>query len=181
MNHSSKKNSHLAWYVAITKYRHEKSVSRQLKQRGIESFIPLHQVVRKYASGKKRYDIPLINCYVFVHMDIRNHVRVLELPGAIGFVKFCNEIVKVPDSDIELMRRIVGGDYPLQVLDHEVKEGDAVEVTAGRLVGVRGRILRINNKHKFVVSIDNIGRSITIEMDSKMLSPIQGLSLSTRK
>jgi len=113
-------------------------------------------------------------------MHLRDHVKVLETPGVIKFVRFCNDIVKVPEEDILTMQRVIRGDYPMEVLDHEISTGDEVEVTAGSLIGVRGSILQINNRKRFVISITNIGRSITIEIDARLLRPVRR-STTSRK
>lgn len=170
----------LAWYAIVTKYRHEKSVAKLLGRIGIETFIPLQKVVRKYNSGKKTFEIPLISCYVFTQMNIREHVKVLEMPGVLGFVKFCNEIVEVPEEALELMKRVNRGEYPVEVLDHNINAGDEVEVVSGSLRGVKGRLVKINNKKRFVISIDNIGRSFSIEMHARMLKPLKGRLIHTK-
>lgn len=169
-----KRKSPLEWYAIITRYRNEKSVARQLERKKIKAYVPTYKVVRKYASGRKTFDLPLINCYVFVQMDIKDHVKVLETPGVINFVKFCEEIVKVPEQDIETLRRIVSGGVPLEVLDQKVQIGDQVEIIAGTLMGLQGYISKINNKRRFIVNLSSLGRSISLEIDAGMLRTVKG-------
>ncbi len=167
------KKSPLEWYAIITRYRNEKSVARQLERNQIKAYVPTYKVVRKYASGRKTFELPLINCYVFVHMDIKDHVKVLDTPGVINFVRFCKKIVNVPDKDIETMRRIVNGGVPLEVLDHKIQIGDQVEIIAGTLMGLQGHISKVNNKRRFVVNLSSLGRSVSLEIDAGMLRAVK--------
>ena len=150
------------WYAVVTRFRNEKATSRNLANNGLYAYVPLRKQIKQYRSKKKISLIPLLNCYVFVKLDLRDQVRVLETPGVLGFVKFSDQIAVIPDREMEVLEMIERGDYPSEVVTDAIREGDMVEVTMGVLRGLRGRLIKINNLKTFVVSIESIGHSISI-------------------
>src|ERR1700751_5933305 len=76
------------WYAAYTHARHEKRVDAQMRERGIESFLPLYRSVRRWKDRRKQLELPLFPGYVFVHMALRDRLQVLQLPGVVHFVSF---------------------------------------------------------------------------------------------
>ena len=57
------------WYALYTRYRHEKRVESQLLQKGIETYLPMRKILRKWSDRKKWITEPLFNCYVFIYSD----------------------------------------------------------------------------------------------------------------
>ena len=76
------------WYAAYTCPRHEKAVARQLQEREIECFLPLYHSERRWKDRRKELDLVLFPGYVFVHLMLRDRLRVLQLPSVVKFVSF---------------------------------------------------------------------------------------------
>src|ERR1700693_3236672 len=76
------------WYAAYTCTHHEKRVAQQLDERQVENFLPLYRSVRRWKDRRKELQLALFPSYVFVRMDIRDRLRVLQLPGIVNFVSF---------------------------------------------------------------------------------------------
>ena len=95
------------WYALYTRSRHEKKVDYQLREKGIESYLPLQRVLRKWSDRKKWVEEPLFRCYVFVHVDPANRLRALQTFGVVRFVTFSDEPAVVRDDEIENIRRIL--------------------------------------------------------------------------
>ena len=47
-------DSKLNWYAVTTRSRHEKVVAKQLWQKDIECFLPLHEVLSRWKDRRKR-------------------------------------------------------------------------------------------------------------------------------
>jgi transcription antitermination factor NusG len=77
-----------AWYVARTMSRHEKKVADLLQVRAIDNCLPLYAAIRQWSDRTKRVMVPLFPGYVFVNIAYEDRLRVLEVPGLVGFVKF---------------------------------------------------------------------------------------------
>ena len=65
--------SDLRWFALYTRHRFEKKVAARLEDKGIESFLPLHTVLRQWSDRRKKVEEPLFNCYVFVHINHLHH------------------------------------------------------------------------------------------------------------
>jgi len=76
----------LRWHAIYTCSRHEKSVSRQLREKQIDCFLPLYRSVRRWKDRRKELELPLFPGYVFVHIDDEDRLRVLQSPGVTYFV-----------------------------------------------------------------------------------------------
>ena len=168
--HQTQNGRPARWYAIVTKYRNEKMIAKKLNAINFEAYVPLMKTVRQYTSRKKIHHLPLINCYVFVKIDLKDMVKVLEITNVFHFVKFGNEIAEISENEIAILRRITGVDYPLEVIDHSTfTAGDEVAVSDGPLAGIRGTLIRNQNKNKFVVEFDKLDRRIAIEIEEKFL------------
>jgi transcription antitermination factor NusG len=49
-------------------------------------------------------------------------------------------------------------------------EGDLVEITAGNLIGLKGKIIQQANQRKFQIEFEKLGQSILITMDAQFIS-----------
>lgn len=96
----------LRWFAVYTRSRSEKLVQRMLTKKGIQAYLPLQRLMRRYTRSTRMVDKPLINCYVFVKIIKPQYVPVLETENVSGFVKFNKDMVAIPEHEIDLMRRI---------------------------------------------------------------------------
>ena len=97
------------WYAAYTAPRHEKRVTQQMDERQIHCFLPLYRSVRRWKDRRKQLDLPLFPGYVFVHLALRDRLRVLQLPGVVQLVSFCGKPAALPDAEIEALRNGLEG------------------------------------------------------------------------
>lgn len=90
------------WFAAYTNSHHEKRVASHFHERQIESFLPLYSTRHRWKNGcDMNLELPLFPNYVFVHIDPRERVRILEVPGVLSLVGF-GEIL--PHSPILKLR-----------------------------------------------------------------------------
>lgn len=94
------------WFAVYTTPRHEKRVSQYLSQRGIVHYLPLYHVQRKWRDGSTvTLDLPLFPGYIFVHIERRERVRVLEVPGVLTIVGGTGgQPASLPEAEIEALR-----------------------------------------------------------------------------
>jgi len=77
------------WFAAYTNSHREKRVASHLTERQVESFLPLYATRRRWRNRcEMNLDLPLFPNYVFVRIDLRERVRVLEVPGVLLLVSF---------------------------------------------------------------------------------------------
>ncbi len=155
------------WYAVHTCSRREKQIARLLEERAIENLLPLYQ--RKPKNGSIRPPLPLFPGYVFVHIVLRDYLRVLQVPGVVRFLSFRGRPVEVGDEEIEAIRVALQKGVHLQPYPY-MKVGQLVEIHHGPLQGTRGRVLRRNNRLRVVLSVHALDRSIVVEVNEEDLT-----------
>jgi hypothetical protein len=60
------------WYAVQTRARNEKVVCERLQEQGLATFLPLVTEVRRWSDRKKKVELPLFSCYVFVRLTFTN-------------------------------------------------------------------------------------------------------------
>jgi len=151
------------WYAAYTCGRHEKSVARQLEERSINCFLPLYRSWHRWADRRKQVELALFPSYVFVHIDPRDRMRVLQLPGVVRLVSFNGNPAVLPETDIECLRN--GLEQGIYAQPHPyLRVGKQVRVVRGPLAGARGILLKKKDKLRLVISIDVLMRSVAVEV-----------------
>lgn len=160
----------LRWFAVYTRSRSEKLVQRMLTKKGIQAYLPLQRLMRRYTRSTRMVDKPLINCYVFVKIIKPQYVPVLETENVSGFVKFNKDMVAIPEHEIDLMRRITLEDgLEIEAIQGHLEEGDTVEIAAGNLMGMKGRIVKSEGKRKFQVELSYLFHSLLITIDAAFL------------
>ena len=160
------------WFAVYTAPRHEKSVSRHLQQRSIEHFLPLYKSRRKWKDGSKvELDLPLFPNYLFVRIDWKERVRVLEAPGVVSFVTGVGG--KPATLHEEAIAHLQSGLTLRGAEPHALLfEGQKARICAGPLTGLEGVVLRHKNSLRVVLTIEQIMRSYSIEVASDELELI---------
>ncbi len=152
------------WYAAYTCTHHERRVAQQLAERHVENFLPLYRSVRRWKDRRKELQLALFPGYVFVHMDVRDRLQVLQLPGVVNLVSFGGVPAPLPDNEIEILRQ--GSANPGRITPHPyLKVGRRVRVSSGPFAGTEGILVRRRDGCRVVVSIDLLMRSVAIEVD----------------
>lgn len=167
------------WFAVYTKYKCEKYVVEQLNKKGISAYLPLVTKVRRYNRKVKKYNVPLINCYVFVHIKADDYVKTLETEYVMKFLKQGKDLLHIPQVEIDILKRVVGEveDVELMPVGQDFEAGTWVEVVSGQLLGMKGRVIRKEGKHQFLIDLETLGYSLMLQVDSKLLKPIYNISV----
>ena len=158
------------WYAAHTSANHEKRVAEQLKARSVQHFLPLYPSVRRWKDRRVTLEMPLFPGYVFVHLALRDRLRVLQIPGLAKLVGFNGTPTALPEEEIEMLR--AGFERGVRAEPHPfLTTGRRVRVAAGPLAGLPGILVRRKKRTRFVVSVELIQRSVAVEIDEGDLAP----------
>ena len=161
------------WFAVYTTARHEKRVAQHFQQRGMECFLPLYEMQRKWRNGLRiTIELPLFPNYLFVHVDRRTQSRVLSVPGVLS---------------------IVGGRSPTPLWDTEVASlragcslrkfephpylisGQRIRIKSGCLAGLQGILVQSrSNRMRAVVTIQQIMRSVAVELENDQVELLPG-------
>lgn len=161
------------WFAVYTKYKCEKYVVNQLGKKGISAYLPLTTVTKKYVSKVKRYQVPLINCYVFVKIKKNEYVRVLETEYVMAFIKQRQSLISIPEAEINTLRLVVGEIENVEAGDFALQQGDEVEIIAGNLTGIRGLLVNKEGNNRFVVALQTVGLQLSMTIDRSLMRLIK--------
>jgi transcription antitermination factor NusG len=158
------------WFAAYTHSHHEKRVALQLAERQMESFLPLYAATHRWKNRcAMRLELPLFPNYVFVHISLRERVRVLEVPGVLSLVSFGRSLAPLPDFEIEALRTAIGQrkiePHPYLVI------GERVRIKAGPMTGMEGVLIRKKSNLRLVLTLDAIMQSVAVEVDADDVGP----------
>jgi len=160
------------WFAIYTGFRKEKYVQEELRRKGVETYVPLMTHTRQYVRKVKTVELPLISCYVFVKITKQKYVPVLETEYVHRFVKFSKNLISIPEKEMELMRLIVGEKLAIKAEPMKWETGERVEVMGGPLTGLRGKLVRRNNKREFLIELENIGYAFQLGVPPNLLRKI---------
>lgn len=168
------------WFAVYTKYKREKLVQKRLQEQGIHAYLPIQRLTRRYERKVKTVEMPLISCYVFTRITKKQYVPVLNTPDVLQFVKFSQNLIAIPEREIQLLQRIVGEGMEMEVEQKSFHPGEEVEIFSGNLAGVRGILLQKDKKKNFVVELNSIGYALRITVDPAILIRVKPGSVPSR-
>src|SRR5258707_7947891 len=100
------------WYAVQTRARNEKVVCERLQEQGLDTFLPLVTEIRRWSDRKKKIELPLFSCYVFVKLAIGNNqerMRLYRTSGVFGIVSMRGEAIPIPEEQIDALRTVGSG------------------------------------------------------------------------
>jgi transcription antitermination factor NusG len=157
------------WWVLHTRPRAEKSLARQLLARNLSFFLPMY--LRQWRSRGRlfRSYMPLFPGYIFLRGDAQTRLHALAT----------NQVARtlaVADPDqlrvdlVRVYRMMQAG--MLLAPEEQLQPGAAVEVIAGPLAGLEGKILRRGKQLRFFVQVRLLQCGVSVEIEGWMIRPL---------
>jgi transcription elongation factor/antiterminator RfaH len=165
-------DNYMSWYAIYTRPRHEKKVDVQLKDKDIETFLPLITRKRQWKDRKKNVEMPLFSSYLFVNFEYKYRFDILETDGVVKIVNFNGVPAVVPDWQIESLRQMLTFPKAIQ-LESYIQPGEIVEVTEGPMRGMKGTVVNRKNSNRLVLTIEGIMQSVSVEVDEYILKKVK--------
>lgn len=159
------------WNLVYVASRQEKKVALQLGKEGIEYFLPLHKKLRQWSDRKKWVELPLFSGYIFVNITPVQRDKVLQVSGALAYVRYNGADAKVKQKEIDTIQALLQSGYTLETVTvpEDFEKGEEVMVTEGPLIGKVGEIIRRNKKKVFLISFETLGQSLKVELPYQIL------------
>jgi transcription antitermination factor NusG len=158
------------WYAVYTWAHHEKRVAEQMGQRQIQGFLPVYRSIRRWKDRRKEIEMALFPSYVFVHLALKDRVRVLEIPGVVNIVSARGKPTPLADHEIESFQRGLQGCVRMEPHPF-LQVGRRMRVQAGPMAGLEGILLRRKDGLRLVVSIEILMRAVAVEIDEGDVEP----------
>ena len=162
------------WFALRVRPKHEKTAATGLKRLGLDEYVPLTKVRRRWSDRVKELDMPLFPGYIFCSFTYPERLRVLNSPGVQSIVG------GLDDSEIEALRILIATGKPLAHLPF-LHLGERVLIERGPFAGIRGVVLRKESAWRVIVSVEALDRSIAVELDREVLETWPLTSLETAR
>ena len=162
----------MKWYAVHTRSRHEKQVDAFLIEKGIESFLPLINMLSRRKDRKKYVDLPLFPGYLFAHV---NQEQLSNVKYTRGVTKILGSDIDkptpVPDKQVMDIKVLLESKVKLDPYPY-LQKGTRVRVKAGPLKGVEGILVEKKGNYKIVISIDLMQKGTAAEILISDVEPI---------
>jgi transcription antitermination factor NusG len=94
----------MPWYVIYTQPRNEKKVAERLQNLGITVYCPLITIIKQWSDRKKKVQVPLLNSYVFVHLNDKDREAVFQVSGVVRYLFWLGKPAIVRDEEIQALQ-----------------------------------------------------------------------------
>ena len=161
------------WYALYTKPRWEKKIHTVLLRKKIECWCPLKKIEKQWKDRKKQIDEPVFKSYIFVKIDIKNRVEVLETDGVLNFVHYLGKPAVIRDEEIQIIKQYLSEKDAILTLQslQAFEETTKVLVTYGVFMDKVGTVIKKERK-KIYVKLQSLGQVMVVEFPIDYLKPM---------
>ena len=162
------------WYAVYVKSRAEKKAQTELQFKEIETFLPLQRKLRQWSDRKKWVEMPLISGYLFVRISRKEYDSVLQSNYVVSYVRFEGTAAMIPDNQIDYLKLMLKQDnLDIEITRESFEIGQMIEVIAGPLIGLRGKLVRIKGKNKVAIELEQLGYSALVEIIAENIRSVE--------
>jgi transcription antitermination factor NusG len=158
------------WFAVQVRARWERSTATLLGNKGYRTLLPTYACQRRRNGQETK--APLFPGYVFCQFDVYNRLPILITPGVIALVGRGRVPVPVEPSEINAIQTMVSSGLPLSPWPY-LEVGQKVRIEDHALRGLEGILVAFKGSHRIVVSISLLCRSVALEIDRTLVSPIR--------
>lgn len=158
------------WRVFYTSPRTEKKCEERLLASRLDVFLPKRIVVRQWKDRRMKVEEPLFQSYIFAHVDERERIRVLQVPGIVRCLAFGGALAALSDAEVEQLKiaqndpeRLVATGASLPV------PGTPVTVEVGPLRGLRGEVVEHRGQTHVVIHIAALRQAVRVRIAAAWL------------
>lgn len=154
------------WWVLHTRPRAEKSLARHFMARNLSFFLPLYQHQWRNRGRLFRAHMPLFPGYIFLRGDAETRLRALETNQVAQAIPVVDSVQL--RTDLARVYRMMQAGMLLAPED-QLQPGAAVEIVAGPLAGLEGKIVQRGKQTRFFVEVRLLQRGVSVEIEGWMM------------
>jgi transcription antitermination factor NusG len=153
------------WYALNVRSRYERTVAQFLEGYGYVSFLPMYKVRRLWSDRIKEVDAPLFPGYLFCRFDINNRLPILMIPGVQQIVGGTKIPTPIDPGEVSALQTVVQAGAAREPWPF-LQVGDRLRIEHGSLAGVEGILLQAKGRHRLILSVTLLQRSVSVDIDS---------------
>ncbi|MBI9071251.1 MAG: UpxY family transcription antiterminator [Melioribacteraceae bacterium] len=152
------------WYALYTKPKHEFKAADRIRSIDIEYYLPTITTVKQWSDRKKKVTEPLFKGYIFVKANETERFLVLALDGIVNTVCFGGKPSRIPDWEIENLKRMMEID-PNVIVSEKIPIGSLVKVIEGPFAGIEGNVCEEENNERMLgITVNLLRRSVLVKL-----------------
>ncbi len=154
------------WTPVRSKPRQEKKLAGFCAANGIQVYLPLRKVAKRYQRRTVENEIPMFPGYIFCCLD-EEAFRTMCLAGAVLYrIGMDKELEKTLIRELNSLRILERASEDVElIVAPEIIKGAQVKITNGPMRGISGVVLKRRKKMTITVNIELLGQSATAEID----------------
>lgn len=163
------------WFVAYVKTNREKKVAEQLQALGVEHFLPVQRVKRKWSDRIKVMDVLVLHGHIFLHItDKRRRELFNEIDGIHRYMTDGNShAITIPDQQMAAFIMMVQRSTDNVTFETiPLAPGDHVRIIDGPLEGWEGELVTVQGKTRLAVRLEMLGAA-TVEVSLDVVTRIE--------
>jgi transcription antitermination factor NusG len=159
------------WFALQVRSRYESIVTAHLSGKGYESLLPLYKHWRRWSDRFKEIECPLFPAYVFCRLNPLDRLPILTIPGVSLIVGVGKTPVAIDETEIAAIQAALNSGLPSQPWPF-VRIGQRVRIEHGPLCGLEGVLTDFKGRHRLVLSVTLLRRSIAVQIEYAWVTPI---------
>ena len=159
------------WFAVQTRSRYENLVATLLRGKGFESFLPIYKSRRRWSDRIKELELPLFPGYLFCRFNPLDRFPILVTPGVMQVVGVGKNPIPVDDLEIAALEAAIRSGLPRQPWPF-LQIGQKVRIECKPLCGLEGILVEFKGRHRLVLSVTLLQRSVAVEVDDTWIRPI---------
>jgi transcription antitermination factor NusG len=162
------------WYACYTRSRHEKQIDRMLRNRAVESYLPIVRRQRQWKDRKKLVSFAMYPGYVFARFPLDQAQTVLSVPGVVRLVGNNGRPTSISDDEIDNVRRFTEALWSITIEPEEAylpAAGDRVRISSGPFANVQGTVVGRRGRRRIIVGLALLGIGLEVDFPDVVLGP----------
>jgi transcriptional antiterminator RfaH len=158
------------WWVLHTRPRAEKALARQFHARHLAYFLPLYHKQWRSNGRTQSSHLPLFPGYIFLRGNDEARVQALT-------TNLVANVLPVVDqdcfcADLTRVNHLMNSGNTLTP-ESRLEPGTRVEIVAGPLTGLEGKILHRGKKLHFFIEVQLLQQGVSVEIETWMFQPLE--------
>jgi transcription antitermination factor NusG len=152
------------WFAVQVWAGREPLCATHLSSRGYHVFLPSYREHRRWSDRTKIVDRAVFQGYLFCRLSDDVFAKVVTTPGVIRIVGDGSGPLPVAAEEIHALQRVM--EHRLSTEPWEfLRAGERVRIQQGPLTSLEGIVLRTHGRHRLIVSVTLLQRSVAVEID----------------
>jgi transcription antitermination factor NusG len=143
----------------------------QLRTKGVDFLLPTYERLIRWSDRVVRAHAPLFPGYIFVNVSDLDRVRVLQTAGVVQLVSCAGRPSALYDNEVERLRACCLRPADIEPFPY-LKIGHRVRVKHGPFSGWEGTLVERHNSRRLVISVEQIMRSVAINLHGVDVEPV---------